>query len=59
MTEVLEIFEIMFLSFLPIIGVTALSIIMVKVRIYWMEKNGMREPEKEILLNGEKVTSVY
>ena len=43
---VLEQLEIGFLSFLPVIGVSAMCIIMVKVKIYWMEKNKVFEPEK-------------
>ncbi len=44
----LEILEITFMSLLPVIGVTALCIIMIKIKGYWMEKNKISEPEKEI-----------
>ena len=44
---VLEMLESAFLSLLPIIGVTALSVIMVKIKKYWMEKNKLFEPEIE------------
>lgn len=45
-TMVLEELEVVFLSFLPVIGVTALCIIMVKIKVYWMEKNEVIEPEQ-------------
>ena len=53
-TTVLEMLEVAFLSFLPVIGVTALCIIMVKIKIYWIEKNKAKEPEK-VGLSDEKV----
>lgn len=56
---VLEKLEVAFLAFLPVIGVTALCIIMVKIKIYWMEKNKISEPEKEIGLSDEEVARVY
>lgn len=55
---VLEQLEIGFISFLPVIGVSAMCIIMVKIKIYWMEKNKVFEPEKGIGLNDEKVVNV-
>jgi hypothetical protein len=55
---VLEKLEVAFLSFLPVIGVTALCIIMIKIKIYWMEKNKKSEPEKEIGLSNEEAASV-
>lgn len=55
----LEKLEVAFLAFLPVIGVTALCIIMVKIKIYWMEKNKISEPEKEIGLSDEEVARVY
>lgn len=55
----LEMLEVAFLSFLPVIGVTALCIIMVKIKIYWMEKNHLSEPEKEIGLSDEEVLGIY
>lgn len=55
----LEMLEVAFLSFLPVIGVTALCIIMVKIKIYWMEKNKLSEPEKEIGLSDEEVAGIY
>lgn len=45
---VLELLEGFFLAFLPVIGVSALSIIAVKIKMYWMEKNKKCEPENEI-----------
>ena len=45
---VLELLEGFFLAFLPVIGVAALSIIAVKIKMYWMEKNKKCEPENEI-----------
>ena len=42
----LEQLEVAFLSLLPVIGVTALSIIMIKIKGYWLEKNEIVEPEK-------------
>lgn len=42
---VLEILADFFLFFLPVIGVTALSIIMIKVKIYWNQKNNVDELE--------------
>jgi len=45
---VLEVLETSFLSWLPVIGVTALCIIMVKLKVYWLEKNAIFEPETEI-----------
>lgn len=42
---ILETMEVAFISFLPVIGVTALCIIMVKIKIYWMEKNKISELE--------------
>lgn len=42
----LETLEIIFMSILPVIGVTALCIIMIKVKEYWMKKNKIFEPEK-------------
>ena len=45
---VLELLEGFFLAFLPVIGVSALSIIAVKIKMYWMEKNKKCEPEIEI-----------
>ncbi len=44
----LEELEIIFKAFLPVIGVTALSIIFVKIKVYWLEKNKISEPQKEI-----------
>ena len=43
----LESLEIAFLVFLPVIGVSALCIIMIKVKEYWVEKNEMPEPKIE------------
>ena len=54
----MEQLEIGFISFLPVIGVSAMCIIMVKIKIYWMEKNKVFEPEKGIGLNDEKVVNV-
>ena len=52
---VLELLEGFFLAFLPVIGVSALSIIAVKIKIYWMEKNKKCEPENDTdLLNDDK-----
>lgn len=45
---VLETLEITFMSWLLVIGVTAICIIMIKIKGYWMEKNKKTEPEKEI-----------
>ena len=45
---VLKLLEGFFLAFLPVIGVSALSIIAVKIKMYWMEKNKKCEPENEI-----------
>ena len=45
---VLELLEGFFLAFLPVMGVSALSIIAVKIKMYWMEKNKKCEPENEI-----------
>lgn len=45
---VFELLEGFFLAFLPVIGVSALSIIAVKIKMYWMEKNKKCEPENEI-----------
>lgn len=38
---VLEKMEVAFISLLPIIGVTAFCIIVVKIKTYWMEKNNI------------------
>lgn len=57
--DLLEMLEVAFLSFLPIIGVTTLSIIMIKIKIYWVEKNKISESKEEILLSDENVASVY
>lgn len=54
----LETLEVAFLSLLPVIGVTALCIIMVKIKVYWMEKNKKSEPEIEIGYN-EKIANTY
>lgn len=56
---VLERLEVAFLSFLPVIGVTALCIIIVKMKVYWMEKHKVDEPEKEVGLSDEDVVSIY
>lgn len=36
------------MSWLPVIGVTTLCTIMIKIKGYWMEKNKVAEPEKEL-----------
>ena len=46
--EMLKSVETLFMLFLPVIGVTALCIIMIKIKGYWMEKNEITEPEKQI-----------
>ena len=56
---VLETLELAFFSFLPVIGVTALCIIIIKVKIYWMEKNEVDEPEKKVGLCDADVRGIY
>lgn len=56
---VLEILESIFISLLPIIGITALCIIMIKIKEYWMEKNKISEPETEIGQKDEQVVNVF
>ncbi len=53
----LEILEGTFLLWLPVIGVTALCVIMIKIKVYWMEKNKKSEPEIEIGYNEEMVNA--
>lgn len=53
----LELLESAFSSLLPIIGVTALSIIMVKMKKYWMEKNKISEPEAKKNENAKQEVS--
>lgn len=48
---IFETLEKAFLFLLPIIGVSALCIIMVKIKIYWMGKNNISEPEIELGYN--------
>lgn len=50
----LEQLEVAFLSLLPVIGVTALCIIMIKIKGYWLEKNKVIEPEKEFEQKNEE-----
>lgn len=54
----LEMLETAFLSLLPVIGVSALCIIMIKIKGYWVEKNKTPEPEKKIGYS-EEVTDIY
>jgi len=56
---ILEMLEGAFLSLLPIIGVTALCIIMIKIKGYWMEKNKIFEPETEIGQKDEQEMSAF
>lgn len=50
----LEQLEIAFLSLLPVIGVTALCIIMIKIKGYWLEKNKIVEPENSLYKNEDR-----
>lgn len=54
----LEMLETTFLSLLPVIGVSALCIIMIKIKGYWVEKNATHEPEKKIGYS-EEVADIY
>ena len=54
----LEMLETAFLSLLPVIGVSALCIIMIKIKGYWVEKNRTPEPEKKIGYS-EEATDTY
>lgn len=54
----LEMLETAFLSLLPVIGVSALCIIMIKIKGYWVEKNATHEPEKKIGYS-EEVADIY
>lgn len=54
----LEMLETVFLSLLPVIGVSALCIIMIKIKGYWVEKNETHEPEKKIGYS-EEVADIY
>lgn len=42
----LEMLETAFLSLLPVIGVSALCIIMIKIKGYWVEKIEHQNPRK-------------
>lgn len=54
----LENLEIIFMSWLPVIGITALCVIMIKIKGYWMEKYKISEPEKKIGY-GEESSDTY
>ena len=41
----IELLELAFLSFLPIMGITTLCIILVKIKQYWMDKNDVFDAE--------------
>ena len=43
--ELLNFLQTLFMTLLPIIGISALCIIFVKVKKYWLKKNGKKEPE--------------
>ena len=49
----LEMLEVVFLSLLPVMGVSTLCIIMIKIKKYWIEKNKIPEPETKIGYNEE------
>lgn len=40
----LETLNIIFGAMLPVIGITTFSMILVKIKIYWMQKNDITEP---------------
>lgn len=54
----LEMLETVFLSLLPVIGVSALCIIMIKIKGYWVEKTETHEPEKRIGYS-EEIADTY
>lgn len=41
---ILEYLEVYFLSLLPVIGVTAFCVIIIKIKVYWLEKSKIVEP---------------
>jgi len=47
-SQILQSVNELFVIFLPIIGVTALSVIVIKIKVYWMKKNNIKEPEMQV-----------